>query len=115
MMVFHRHVIGILPSGLDKRAHLGEQQGATANPQHRGRLTGVVTLPSLFGAKIGRVVSSQPTPRPPHGEIRLSHLCNKRYRHGCIDEKIMAGITASGAHPYRETFYIEGPIVSISP
>ena len=24
-----------------KRVHPGEQQGATANPQHRGRLTGV--------------------------------------------------------------------------
>lgn len=41
MMVFHRHVIGILPSGLDKRAHPGEQQGATASPPPRGRLTGV--------------------------------------------------------------------------
>ncbi len=32
MMVFHRHVIGILPSGLDKRAHPGEQQGGNTQP-----------------------------------------------------------------------------------
>ena len=36
-----RRSLGVLPRGLDKRAHLGEQQGATANPQHRGQLTGV--------------------------------------------------------------------------
>ena len=36
-----RHSLGVLPRGLDKRPHLGEQQGATPNPQRRGRLTGV--------------------------------------------------------------------------
>ena len=36
-----RRSLGVLPRGLDKRAHLGEQQGATANLQRRGRLTGV--------------------------------------------------------------------------
>jgi hypothetical protein len=36
-----RRSLGVLPRGLDKRAHLGEQQGTTPNPQHRGRLTGV--------------------------------------------------------------------------
>jgi hypothetical protein len=35
MMVFHRHVIDILPSGLDKQAHLCEQKGAkpTRSPE----------------------------------------------------------------------------------
>ncbi len=36
-----RRSLGVLPRGLDKRAHLGEQQGGTPNPQRRGRLTGV--------------------------------------------------------------------------
>ncbi len=36
-----RRSLGVLPRGLNKRAHLGEQQGATPNPRHRGRLTGV--------------------------------------------------------------------------
>lgn len=63
-----RRSLGVLPSGLDKRAHLGEQQGATPNLQHRGHLTDVgaisvahctaVTLPSLFGAKIGKGIIS---------------------------------------------------------
>ncbi len=33
-----RRSLGVLPRGLDKRSHLGEQQGATPNPQHRGQL-----------------------------------------------------------------------------
>ncbi len=96
-----RRSLGILPRGLDKRAHLGEQQGATPNPQHRGQLTGVgcnkrsalhranTSLPCLFGAKIGRVVISQPPSRPPHDENKLSHRCNRYHRHGCIGKKIM--------------------------
>ena len=78
-----RRSLGVLPRGLDKRSHLGEQQGATPNPQRRGQLT----APYLFGAMIGRVVISQLTPRPPHGETKLSYLCNKYHRHCCIDEK----------------------------
>ena len=71
MMVCHRHVIGILPSCLDKRAHLGEQQGVTANPQRRGRGAistahcTAVTAPSRFGAQIGGGLShSQPLAHP---------------------------------------------------
>lgn len=85
-------------------------RGATANPQRRGRLTGVgcTKRSALHRGNTplpirGRVVVSQPTPRPPHGEIRLSHLCNKNHRHGCIGEKIMVGTTTSGRYPYRET------------
>ena len=36
-----RRSLGVLPRGLDKRAHLSEQQGATPNPPPRGRLTSV--------------------------------------------------------------------------
>jgi hypothetical protein len=36
-----RRSLGILPRGLDKQSHLGEQQGATPNPQRRGQLIGV--------------------------------------------------------------------------
>lgn len=36
-----RRSLGVLPRGLDKRAHLGEQQGATPNPPPRGLLIGV--------------------------------------------------------------------------
>lgn len=78
-----RRSLGVLLRGLDKRAHLGEQQGATPSPQPRGQLT----APCLFGAQIGRVVISEPSPRPPYDEIRLSHLCNKHNQHGYIDEK----------------------------
>lgn len=74
-------------------------RGATPNLQPRGQLT----APDLFGAMIGRFVSSKSPPSTPHGKIRLSHLCNKHHQRGCIGEKIMAGITASGAHPYPET------------
>ena len=91
-----RRSLGVLPRGLDKRAHLGEQQGATPYLQPRGQLT----APYLFGAMIGRVVISLPGPRPPHGESRLSHLCKKRHRHGRIGEKIMVNATASGPHHY---------------
>ncbi len=108
-----RRSLGVQPRGLDKRAHLGEQQGATPNPQRRGRLTSVggnkrsalhrSNSPCLFGARIGRGVISEPTPRPPHGEIRLSPPCNRCHRHGCIGEKIIVYITANGKYPYRET------------
>ncbi|MNZ27661.1 hypothetical protein D3C78_448820 [compost metagenome] len=56
-----RRSLGVLPCGLDKRAHLGEQQGATPNLQPRGQLT----APYLFGAMIGRVIISDPALRPP--------------------------------------------------
>ncbi len=65
-----RRSLGVLPRGLDKRSHLGEQQGATPNPQHRGQLT----EPNVFGTMIGRVVISDPAPRPPYGKTKLSHL-----------------------------------------
>ena len=56
-----RRSLGVLPRGLDRRAHLGEQQGgATPNPQRRGRLT----APYLFGAMIGRVVISDQASHP---------------------------------------------------
>ena len=59
-----RRSLGVLPRGLDKRAHLGEQQGAKTNPQYRGRLT----APYLFGAMIGGTVISGPP--PPHPMAR---------------------------------------------
>lgn len=79
------------------RAHLGEQQGATPNPQHRGRLTALC----IFGAKIERVVISYPAPHAPHSGIRLSQLCNKCHWRDCIGEKIIVSTTTSGTYPYR--------------
>lgn len=64
-----RRSLGVLPRGLDKRAHLGEQQGATPNPPHRGWLTAF----GVFEAVIGRDVISDPAPHPPYGEARLPH------------------------------------------
>ncbi len=51
-----RRSLGVLPRGLDKRAHLGEQQGATPNPPHRGWLT----ASGVFETVIGRDVISDP-------------------------------------------------------
>ena len=42
-------------------------------------------------------------PSPTHGEIKLSHLCNRLHQDACIGEKIMVSTTVSGTHPYRET------------
>ncbi len=47
-----------------------------------------------------------PAPRPPHGGIRLSHLCNRCRRHGCIGEKIIVNTTASGTYLYRGIVFI---------
>ncbi len=63
MMVFYRHVIDILPSDLDKRAHSGEQQGATPNPPPRGRLKGV-------GCNKRSALHSGNTPQPIRGKDR---------------------------------------------
>ncbi len=54
--------------------------GGNPVPSARGQLT----APYLFGAMIGRVVISDPTLRPLHGEIRFPSLYNKRHQHGCI-------------------------------
>lgn len=51
-----RRSLGVLPRGLDKRTHLGEQQGATPNPPHRGWLT----ASGVFETVIGRDVISDP-------------------------------------------------------
>ncbi len=106
-----RRSLGVLPRGLDKRAHLSEQQGATPNPRHRGRLTGVgCTKRSALhlGNRIQPVRSTDRAgcyltapPRPPRDESRLSHLCNRSYQDGCIGEKIMVYRAASGADIYR--------------
>ncbi len=37
-----RRSLGVLPRGLDKRDHLGEQQGATSNPQPRGQMVALM-------------------------------------------------------------------------
>ncbi len=60
-----RRSLGVLPRGLDKRAHLGEQQGATANPQHRGQLTGV-------GCNKRSALHRGNTPQPIRGKDRAS-------------------------------------------
>lgn len=94
------------PSGARSASCLAAWTNRLTSANNRGQQptrSTAVTLPSLFGAKIGRVVSPQPAPHPPHGEIRLSHLCNRHHQDGCIGEKIMANATAGGTHPYRET------------
>lgn len=93
-----RRSLGVLPRGLDKRSHLGEQQGATPNPKLRGQLT---TLGGLFGAMIGIVVISDRAPHPSSCDGQKSHLCNKHNRHGCTGDKINMSTTVSSAHPHR--------------
>ncbi len=58
-----RRSLGVLPRGLDKRAHLGEQQGEVPNPQHRGQLIdhGLVFAGSGSG---GLFSQSQPLAHP---------------------------------------------------
>ena len=93
-----RRSLGVLPRGLDKRSHLGEQQGATPNPPHRGWLT----ASGVFETVIGRDVISDPPLA--HSITRLD--C-RTYATGVIDMvaqgKITVSTTASGTHPYRET------------
>ena len=64
-----RRSLGVLPRSLDKRSHLGEQQGAIPNPPLRGWLT----ASGVFEAVIGRDVISDPAAHPPYGEARLPH------------------------------------------
>ncbi len=89
-------------------------RGAKPSPTPRGQFTDVGcnkrstlhrgnSLLLSIRAKVGRVVISEPAPRPPHGEISLSHLCNKHHRHSCIGEKIIVNTTANGIYPWRET------------
>jgi len=78
------------PSGANNR-------GQQPNPQHRGQLT----KPNIFGTKIGRVVISDPAPRPPYGKTKLSPPCNRYYRHGCIGEEIIVSTATRGSLPYR--------------
>ena len=94
------------PSGARSASCLAAWTNRLTSANNRGQQptrSTAVTLPSLFGAQIERVVSSQPIPRPPHGKSRLSHLCNKRHRQSCIGEKIMVDTTASGTDIYRGT------------
>ncbi len=100
------------PSGARSASCLAAWTNRLTSANNRGQQptrSTAVTHPSRFGAQIGRFVVSQPPPRPPHGEIRLSHLCNKNHRHGCIGEKIMAGAVASGRYPNRETVVYRMP------
>ena len=60
-----RRSLGILPRSLDKRAHLGEQQGATPSPQPRGQLTGV-------GCNKRSALRRGNTPLPIRGKDRAS-------------------------------------------
>ncbi len=69
----HRRSLGVLPRDLDKRAHLGKQQGATPNPKLRGHLI----TPYVFGTELGRAIFSDPAPRPLHCKAILSHRYNK--------------------------------------
>ncbi len=76
-----RRSLGVLPRGLDKRAHLGEQQGATHNPRHRGRLTGVGsnkrsalhldnhTQPVRSTDRAGCYLTATPSPTPWRDQI----------------------------------------------
>jgi hypothetical protein len=103
-----RRSLGVLPRGLDKRAHLGEQQGATPNPQHRGQLTSVgcnkrsalhranTSLPIRGKDRAGCYLAANPWPTP--------------WR-----EQIVAPMQQAAQISIGERFYIEGPIVSISP
>ncbi len=77
--------------------HLGKQQGATPNPQHRGQLTSVgcnkrsalhranTSLPIRGIDRACCYLTANPS--PPYGEIRLPPLCNRYHRHGCVSEK----------------------------
>lgn len=82
-----RRSLGVLPRGLDKRSHLGEQQGATPSPQPRGRLTGVGcnTCSALHRGNTPQPIQGKDragcyltaNPSPPHDERRLLNLCKK--------------------------------------
>jgi len=54
---------------------------------------------------IGRVVISDPAPRPLHGEARLSHLYNKQNQRDYIDGKINIYTVENGKFLIREKLY----------
>ncbi len=83
-----RRSLGVLPRGLAKRAHLGEQQGATPNPQPRGQLTHYrdLVLCCYSGHRSEKVLSLIQFSRQ-HGEARLSYLFNRLIHFYCADKK----------------------------
>ncbi len=94
--VVHDGAPDLVPS--PRRTTGGNSQPAAPRPVNRRRVHALHrgNTPQLLRAKSGRVVISQPT----HGETRLSHLCNRYHRHGCIDEEIIVSTTASSTYPY---------------
>ena len=72
-----RRSLGVLPRGLDKQAHLGEQQGATPNHQHRGKLK----VPCAIRGNDLESCYLRSGPRQPYGETRFFHLCDNSYQH----------------------------------
>ncbi len=94
--VVHDGAPDLMPS--PRRTTGGNSQPAAPRPVNRRRVHALHrgNTPQLLRAKSGRVVISQPT----HGETRLSHLCNRYHRHGCIDEEIIVSTTASSTYPY---------------
>ena len=85
------------PSPAPLARHPASRPGQTVSPR---RTTGGNPVPSA-PRPVNRHLSiwgkdweeDYHPPRPPHGKSRLSHLCNKRHRHGCIGEKNHGGIT----------------------
>ncbi|MNQ23104.1 hypothetical protein D3C85_362650 [compost metagenome] len=89
--VVHDGAPDLVPS--PRRTRGGNTQPATPRP---------VKSPCLFGAKIGRVVISDPAPRPPYGKSKLSHLCNQHNRHGRVSEKRNMSAAVSSSYLYQE-------------
>ncbi len=118
-----RRSLGVLPCGLDKRAHLGEQQGATPNPPPRGKLTGV-------GSNKRSALHRRNTHQPIRGKDRAGTVhppAHPMARTDCRTfETDIINMVAQVKKSWRaerqaaqiyieKMLYIEGQIVSTSP
>ncbi len=94
-----RRSLGVLPRGLDKRAHLGEQQGGNPEPSAPRPVNSPRSIRG--NDRAGCYLRANPSPTPWRDQIVAP--MQQISPHGFIGEKNMANATAGGTHSYRET------------
>ncbi len=93
-----RRSLGVLPRGLDKRAHLGEQEGAKPNPQYRGQLTAPVYSEQRSGGllsliqPLATVWQDQIVALIQQARSTLLHRCKNVYEYSSKRRTALLGI-----------------------